>query len=222
MPVSLNLLRGGVASSNSESASKATTFHQVSKNSRHIVSAIPASEVIRRLKFQKHPEGGYYIQTHQELAENPSPYADNQLRPLATSILYFLSVDNAFGVFHMNKSSTLHALHQGRAEYTLMYPDTTPPRIEKVILGPNIELGEKLQLYVGSNVWKKSSLLTEDLEFAKDSDDTSIRERVGCLISEVVFPGFVWEDHMYLDKESLERMWGGEEGWEEWVPYTKE
>ncbi|KAI0820944.1 RmlC-like cupin domain-containing protein [Irpex lacteus] len=184
--------------------------------------AAAADSIIKLLDLEKHPEGGYFRRTHQEPAESPSPYADSQLRPLATSIYYFLTADSPSSLFHMNKSATVHAVHQGRAEYTLMYPGT-PPRVEKVILGLDIERGEKLQLYVGSNVWKKSRLLDEDVRLAES--DPSIRAHLGCLITEVVFPGFVWEDHTYLHKAELERMWrdsGDEDGWREWVGYTKD
>ena len=37
------------------------------------------------------------------------------------------------------------------------------------IVGPNIDAGEKLQLLVGSNVWKKSCLLDEDIDAAGTS-----------------------------------------------------
>ena len=37
------------------------------------------------------------------------------------------------------------------------------------IVGPNIDAGEKLQLLVGSNVWKKSCLLEEDIDAAGTS-----------------------------------------------------
>ena len=36
-------------------------------------------------------------------------------------------------------------------------------------MGPNIDAGEKLQLLVGSNVWKKSRLLDEDVAAAGTS-----------------------------------------------------
>lgn len=84
----------------------------------------------------------------------------------------------------------MHVLHQGRAEYTLIYP-TNPPRVEKhvrprsgvsilfsanaiwltyvriQVMGPNIEAGETLQLLVGTGVWKKSKLLDEDVAAAR-------------------------------------------------------
>ena len=87
-------------------------------------------------------------------------------------------------------------------------------------MGPNIHLGETLQLLVPSNVWKMSRLLPEDLSVAVPGG-TEYEERTGCLITEVVFPGFAWEDHMFLDTEGLKALWEGQKGWEEWVGHVK-
>ena len=37
----------------------------------------------------------------------------------------------------------------------------------------------------------------------------SIRDNTGCLITEVVFPGFSWEDHGFLTHASFEALWNG-------------
>jgi predicted cupin superfamily sugar epimerase len=127
-------------------------------------------------------------------------------------------------------------------------------------MSPNIEAGEKLQLLVGSNVWKKSKLLDDDVAAAgtplpstvalttltlrslpappcpvllfwrRHSSVPSVMwtekdhakcDRTGCLITEVVFPGFHWEDHKFMSRDDLERLWGGKSGWEEWVPFIR-
>ena len=51
--------------------------------------------------------------------------------------------------------------------------------------------------------------------------DPSKRAHTGCLITEVVFPGFHWEDHRYLSVSELKELWGGRPGWEEWLPFVK-
>ena len=102
----------------------------------------------------------------------------------------------------------MHVHHHGRVEYTLITPSTSPkeaPKIERVIVGPNAAKGEQRQLLVGTGVWKMSRLLPEDVGTA---DPT----RVGCLITEVVFPGFHWEDHRYMTGEDLEALFLGIEG----------
>lgn len=88
-------------------------------------------------------------------------------------------------------------MHQGRVEYTLIAPGN-PPTIEKKImgLGPN----ETRQLLVGTGVWKMSRLLPEDVRQAKTEED---KKNLGSLITEVVVPGFHWEDHEFLTKDGL-------------------
>ncbi|KAJ7915510.1 RmlC-like cupin domain-containing protein [Mycena leptocephala] len=153
--------------------------------------------LVKELGLLKHPEGGYFLETDRQREEVPSPFADGGSRSLATSIYYLLDYDSPSGVIHMNKSVTYHILHQGRVEYTLIAPGN-PPTIEKKImgLGPN----ETRQLLVGTGVWKMSRLLPEDVRQAKTEED---KKNLGSLITEVVVPGFHWEDHEFLTKDGL-------------------
>lgn len=106
----------------------------------------------------------------------------------------------------------MHLLHHGRSEYTLIHPPTPtkPTRIERIVLGPNTRAGEVRQLLVGTGIWKMSRLLPEDLK-------TADPERVGCLISEVVFPGFEYEDHAYLTSAQLGSLFEGVQDGKRWV-----
>lgn len=165
----------------------------------------PNSELIKQLKLQVHPEGGYFVETDRREEQVPSPYAGGQDRSLATSIYYLLTASQPNGVWHMNKSVTYHVLHQGRAEYTLIHP-TNPPRIETMIMGDNAAAGETRMLLVGTGVWKKSRILPEDLKTAQTDEQ---KERVGCLITEVVVPGFHWEDHKYLTMAEFDALFEG-------------
>ncbi|KAH9896751.1 RmlC-like cupin domain-containing protein [Cubamyces lactineus] len=165
---------------------------------------IPNSVLKKELRLIRHPEGDYFAETDRQTEQVPSPFADGALRSIATTIYYLLTPDEPNGVFHMNKSATMHVLHQGRAEYTLITPGS-PPKIEKKIMGPNVHAGESLQLLVPTGVWKMSKLLPEDLSTASES---SSQDRWGCLITEVVFPGFSWEDHAFLTRKAFEDLWG--------------
>ncbi|KAJ6571836.1 RmlC-like cupin domain-containing protein [Mycena capillaripes] len=153
--------------------------------------------LVEQLGLSKHPEGGYFLETDRQSDEVPSPFSGGILRSLATSIFYFLDHDSPNGVFHMNKSVTYHVLHQGRVEYILITPGS-PATIQKKIMGtgPN----ETRQLIVGTGVWKMSRILPEDLMQAKTVED---KRKLGCLITEVVVPGFDWEDHKFLTKGEL-------------------
>ena len=62
---------------------------------------------------------------------------------------------------------------------------------------------------VGTGIWKRSSLLAADLAVVAASAE---EESTHCLITEVVVPGFDWEDHVYMDKGALERLFDGVDG----------
>ncbi|KAI0659075.1 RmlC-like cupin domain-containing protein [Cubamyces menziesii] len=152
---------------------------------------IPNSVLKKELRLIRHPEGGYFAETDRQTEQVPSPFANGALRSIATTIYYLLAPDEPNGVFHMNKSATMHVLHQGRAEYTLITPGS-PPKIEKKIMGPNIHAGELLQLLVPTGVWKMSRLLPEDLSAASESGS---QDR--------------WEDHGFLTRKAFEDLWDG-------------
>ena len=59
-------------------------------------------------------------------------------------------------------------------------------------MGSNTSAGEVRQLLV-HDAWKMSEIPPEDLEAVKKGEVSA--DEVGCLITEVVVPGFVWEDH---------------------------
>ena len=79
-------------------------------------------------------------------------------------------------------------------------------------MGTNTSAGETRLLLVGTGVWKMSRLLPADRELAGQSADAA--DHVGCLITEVVVPGFHWEDHQFLTLKDLEDLFkdvpGGE------------
>jgi uncharacterized protein len=70
-------------------------------------------------------------------------------------------------------------------------------------MGPNAAKGEVRQLYVGTGVWKTSRLLSDDVQSGEDKD------RIGCLISEVVVPGFEWVDHQWMRASDLDALYSG-------------
>ena len=79
-------------------------------------------------------------------------------------------------------------------------------------MGPNADAGELRMLFVGTGVWKKSRILPEDRALAKTEADA---DHVGCLITEVVVPGFHWEDHKFLDLPGLQALFRDTPGEEE-------
>ena len=93
-------------------------------------------------------------------------------------------------------------LHEGRAEYTLITPGN-PPKIEKRVMGNNADAGETRLLIVGTGIWKFSRLLEADIRSAKTQEE---KDRCHCLITEVVVPGFHWEDHKFMTNRDLEEL----------------
>ena len=74
-------------------------------------------------------------------------------------------------------------------------------------MGANIAAGELLQLYVPGGWWKASEIPAEDLQGVEGER----KDRVGCLISEVVCPGWTIDQHKFLTKEKASRggfVWG--------------
>jgi hypothetical protein len=67
-------------------------------------------------------------------------------------------------------TQTYHVLHQGRAEYTLIHP-TSPPKIEKAVMGTDASKGEVRQLLVGTGVWKMSRIPMEDVRAAQTAEE---------------------------------------------------
>lgn len=132
-------------------------------------------------------------------------------RRLSTTIYYLLTPDRHDNFIHMNKSTTMHVLHQGRAEYVLIYPQKSgnKPIVKRVVMGPDVSRGEVRQLYVETGVWKASRLLSSDMEEVEQSK--IVADRVGCLITEVVMPGFEWEDHRWMTSEDVDLLFPEDE-----------
>ncbi|GAA5892256.1 Cff1p [Sporobolomyces salmoneus] len=138
-------------------------------------------------------------QTDRRKEQVASPYANRERRSLATQIYYLLDPKSPKGNLHLNKSTTYHLHHSGRSLYTLLRPTPSgrgKPEIKQVVMGENVEKGQVRQLVVEGGWWKCSEIPEEDLEEGEE-------ERVGCLISEVVVPGFAWPDHAFLTEGGL-------------------
>ncbi|GAA6058839.1 hypothetical protein JCM10212_002783 [Sporobolomyces blumeae] len=189
--------------------------------------ATPNNVLKEQLKLQEHPEGGYFAETDRRKEETRSPFADGASRSLATQIYYLLDAKSPRGKLHLNKSVTYHLHHSGRARYTLLRPSTKstgPPEIKQYVVGPDVEKGELLQLVVEGGWWKCSELLDEDL-VAGTSEGPDGQDRTGCLISEVVVPGFDWHDHAFLTKKGLLEIFHNDnqaEWYQKLVEYAKD
>lgn len=137
--------------------------------------------IIDSLQLSKHPEGGYYKETDR------SPFTtknkDGKIRNYSTLIYYLLTPDGPRGRFHYNENRIVHTLHRGRGQYVLIYPDG---HVHSFKVGYDVSQGEVSQWVVPGGVYKASFVLEND-----ELDD-------GLLISEVVVPGFDFEDHHFM------------------------
>jgi predicted cupin superfamily sugar epimerase len=70
-------------------------------------------------------------------------------------------------------------------------------------MGPDPSKGEVTQLFVPGGWWKASEMPKEDLLLLDGSDAGDLKERIGCLISEVVVPGWTPEQHQFLTEEKV-------------------
>ncbi|CAL9728290.1 hypothetical protein MOUN0_D00716 [Monosporozyma unispora] len=137
--------------------------------------------IIDSLQLLKHPEGGYFKETDR------SPFTtknkDGKIRNYSTLIYYLLTPDGPRGRFHYNENRIIHTLHRGRGQYVLIYPDG---HVHSFKVGYDVANGEVSQWVVPGGVYKASFVLEND-----ELDD-------GLLISEVVVPGFDFEDHHFM------------------------
>lgn len=141
-----------------------------------------AKALIKHLKLEPHPEGGFFARTY-DGGGRPPVTTEAGPRPPLTSIYYLLTQDSPIGHFHCNKSDILHFWQAGDPiQYYLIDPETR--KLTEVTLGPDLAAGQQLQLAVSGGIWKASSLL-----------DSSIKNNKGYgLISEAVSPGFEYAD----------------------------
>lgn len=166
------------------------------------------------------PNGVFHMVWNRQLL--PRSYLSSKLIDIVTEqIRRMYTLIRQLSLSSSDSPQTYHVLHQGRAEYTLITPGN-PPIIEKKVMGTNVKAGEQRQLFVGTGVWKMSRIPPADLNAATTEDE---KNHTGCLITEVVTPGFHWEDHQFLTLNGLEDLFksveGGEEKIKEIIPFLK-
>ena len=150
------------------------------------VNAMDVEELIEQLGLEAHMEGGYFKRTFQA---DHRDKIDTGAGPrfTLTSIYYLLTRESPTGHWHLNQSDILHFFHLGDpVTYYLIHPDGS---LETVVMGPDPAQGHLLQLPVKGGTWKASHLPNGDYG----------------LISEVVAPGFEYEDMALGDRTELIR-----------------
>lgn len=132
-------------------------------------------EIIKYLNLAHHPtENGYFRRSYQAMNTINTKQG---CRRLATAIYYLLTDDQPHGYLHRNQSDIIHCHHVGSAIQYYVISENGILRTH--LLGSNFYSGEYPQLIVRGGEWKISQL--SGGEFG--------------LISEVVAPGFEYEDN---------------------------
>lgn len=166
--------------------------------SQHTFEASEAnSRLISELGLVGHREGGYFRETDRSPFTMPNPHYDPHThahsdryatRNYSTLIYYLLTPTISIGRLHKNQNRIIHILQKGRGQYVLIYPDG---RVKSFIVGFDHARGEISQWVVPGGVYKASFLLPLTADSQPTKDDH-------LLISEVVVPGFEYEDHEFL------------------------
>jgi predicted cupin superfamily sugar epimerase len=146
---------------------------------------------IKKLKLEKHPEGGYFREVYrseEEIKAEHLPERYGGTRPHSTSI-YFLLTGDAFSAFHRIKSDETWNFYDG-APITIHMIDEKG-KYSNVKLGSNPENGEVFQFTIHRGTW-----------FAASVDEPDSYALAGCTVA----PGFHYDDFELGNREDLVKM----------------
>ncbi len=143
---------------------------------------------IRKLNLQKHPEGGYFVESYRSVESVNLPRYDGP-RHVCTAI-YYLLVGDEFSSFHVLKSDELWHFYAGSS--LTLYIIEPNGRLNEVILGENIDKGHTFQTAVKSGCY-----------FAASVDEYNSYSLVGCTVS----PGFDYQDWKIGDMKTLTKLY---------------
>lgn len=167
------------------------------------------SKLASDLHLTKHPNGGYFKETDRpsELIDVPTldSEAHNTVRRNPSSLIHFLMTCEApIGKFHTNVTGrTIHILQGGRGVYVLVHPNG---ELETFRVGFDVAHGERTQWVVEPGVYKACYVVPE-----KDRDgDNNLSSKDHLWVSEVVVPGFDFQDMKFFSTDTLGSLLGRE------------
>lgn len=153
--------------------------------------------LITSLNLEPHPvEGGFFRETYRSRGSIPAAALDAQYegeRNYSTAIYYLLTPDT-FSELHMLPTDEVFHFYLGDAVEMLQLGPAGEAR--KIIIGPDVLSGERVQLVVPGGIWQGCRLRAGG-QFAL----------LGCTVS----PGFDFRDYRRGDRECLLREYPGEE-----------
>jgi uncharacterized protein len=156
-----------------------------------------ADEVKKILGLQPHPrEGGWFVRTWEsEEFVAASCFDDGRYdgaRRTSTAIYYLLEPGTFSEMHRLESDEIFHHYLGGAVEMLQLFEDG---RSERLVIGTDLEAGERPQCVVRRGVWQGSRLLKPE-GWAL----------LGCTVS----PGFEFVDYEDATAEELMKRWPGE------------
>jgi len=146
----------------------------------------PLSPLVRALDMQQHPEGGWYKETWKAAFQIPQEVLGDAYsgpRPAATAV-YFLLHEDEVSAWHTVLSDELWLWHSGSpVALTLGGKGDKPEPEQEIILGMDIEQGQRPQVLVPASVWQTARPLGKE----------------PALVTCIVAPGFHFDDFRLIE-----------------------
>jgi uncharacterized protein len=153
-----------------------------------------ADEIKQLLGLVPHPrEGGWFVQTwrsEEVIPHSALPERYPSARHAGTCIYYLLEPDTFSEMHRLASDEIFHFYLGDPVEMLQIAPDGSSKR---VLLGPDLAVGQHVQLVVPKNVWQGSRLVKGGL-----------LALLGCSVS----PGFEYADYETGSQEALLEMAG--------------
>jgi predicted cupin superfamily sugar epimerase len=146
-----------------------------------LIMTYTAQELIKKLKLQPHPEGGWYAFVSRSGISIPTQLLtkDYSGERDTCSIIYYMLCKGEISRWHRLLSSEVWAWHMGGSlEMTLGGTDEKPIAVKTLALGSGLERSERMNILVPAGQWQT----------------TRVTEGEFVLVSCVVAPAFHDDD----------------------------
>ena len=182
------------------------------------------SDLVTALKLIPHPEGGFFTETFRSGSTPMSTQGQTGLdctepeknlvvvpggnrganrpdgderRNALTSIYWVPTIGSPMLLLAINESDHVH-YYQGGKPFQYLLFDPKEGKFEEVVLGPDLDKGQKMQVSVKGGIWKCGRILEE-----KDGDCSDYRNYEYTLIGEAVAPGFDFHDFSWVTEKQV-------------------
>ena len=163
---------------------------------------VTAEELIRLLGLNPHPEGGYFSEvwrSPERLAVNALPPRYSGSRSLSTSIYYLITPESFSRMHRLRSDEIFHFLQGDPVEMLLLLPKSAArrggdkgnhARGQLIVLGPDIEKGQRPMVVVRRGTWQGARLETK-------------RKGAFALMGTTMAPGFEYDDYEEGNRKML-------------------